>query len=150
MLRVPDWFARSLVRHRLWRLRDQIVDDVLAGRLPGTHAAVKELLRRTDWTIRKGTELNMLAFHVWAWVLRRSDEDARKPVLRATPEPASLKGLAEDERERVDQYREHLALLASASVLLGTWVGIATVLRFVVPAVRRRRRLRAPYLTGVA
>src|SRR5580692_11310833 len=62
----PRWFARSLHRHRMWRLRDDLVDDVIAGRLPRDHDAVRHLLSRMEDTLRLGPNVTLsdvLIFH---------------------------------------------------------------------------------------
>lgn len=134
-LRAPQWCMRSLHRHRLWRLRDEIADDLIDGRLPKDHAAARELLRRAELAIEETT--SMLGFYVWAWVSRRSDPMLVRSFRR---KGASFDGLSSTQRERIIAHRECLGYLSASSVLTGTWVGLATILRFVIPAIKDERR----------
>src|SRR5207248_665129 len=46
---------RSLFHHRLWRLRDEVIDETIAGRLP--REAAIAFARRVETTISAATEL---------------------------------------------------------------------------------------------
>lgn len=137
LLRAPHWFSRSLHRHILWRLRDEIADDVIDGRLPQQHPAVRGLLRRAERVIELTSEMTMLDLFVWSWVWKRSDPKLREASRR--PE-ISRAGLSEPQIALVNKYHERLGMLSSSSILFGTWLGIASILRFVVPALREGRR----------
>src|SRR4051794_23025642 len=63
-LRMPRWLVLSLHRHRLWRLRDQVVDDMIYERLPKTDPAVRQLQSDVEWVINETASLTMLVLHV--------------------------------------------------------------------------------------
>jgi len=107
---VPRWFARSLHRHRFWRLRDEIADDVLTGVLPGDHPAVQQLrsrVRRVIDTSSGVTLLSGLVFHRWATQL---STEARAELQRRT-DPRALDGLEPTQCELLLAYRERLSVL---------------------------------------
>lgn len=133
ILRMPYWFARSLHRHRMWRLRDAVADDMIDGRLPKDHPAVRELLRRTELAISELQSITAVTFYVFARVRRRSD---RGVFDRMRAKRASLDGLTGEQRARLEAHHECLSYLCASTVLTGTWVGIATILRFLIPAMR--------------
>lgn len=132
--RAPVWFCRSLHRHRLWRERDAVIDDILAGRLPQQHAAVGELLAVADWSARQGHKHTITEMFLWHAVRKRVDEST--PEVLALP----LDGLTDVELELLHRHRDRIIFLTTSSMLLGSWLGILTILRFVVPA---RRAMRA-------
>jgi hypothetical protein len=139
ILRVPRWFSRSLHRHRLWRLRDQVVDDVIDERLPREHPAVRELMEQAEQSIRLTSSLTMVDFYAWSWAMRGAEPHLIKPR-----QPAPLHGLSPAQRRMVENYRARLRVLRISAILSGSWLGIASVLRFVIPAIPEvRRTLRA-------
>lgn len=133
LVRAPVWFCRSLHRHRLWRERDAVADDILSGRLPRQHPAVSELLAVADWSARQGHKHTVTEMFLWRAVHRRVDEST--PEVLAIP----LDDLDEDQLALLHQHRDRIILLTTSSMLLGSWLGILTILRFVVPARRAMR-----------
>lgn len=136
LLRLPSWFFRSLHRHRLWRERDAIADEILSGLLPKEHPAVQELLAVADHTARDGHQMSVLDLYLWRAVGHRCDLSA----IDALSE--QLAGLSEREQALLLRHRERVGFLATSSTLLGSWLGIAMILHRVVPAMREVRRRR--------
>lgn len=128
VLMMPRWFFRSLHGHRMWRLRDAVVDDVLIGNLPRDHNAVKQLIRSMDIVLRE-RHITLLDVYVVKWASRGLD-----PVVRKAKQEqgfrCSLEGLTSDERQRVEAYRARFVTLLSGSALLGSWFGIAHIVPF--------------------
>jgi hypothetical protein len=126
VLTLPKWLARSLHGHRMWRLRDAVVDDALRGQLPRDHKAVQQLLRFMDAALHdeRATLLDM-------YIVRR----ACSPELLAATQKQGfgcpLDGLSANERKLVEDYRTRFMTLLVGSMLLGSWFGIAHILPFV-------------------
>ena len=118
---LPRWFARSLHRHRLWRLRDAIVDQIIDGSLPGDHPAVKEIQQRVEDTICVCGKLILL--HLWLF-----HRASKRVGVRPAPRFPSLTGLSPEQAELVTQYRQSWDILCTGMVLLGTWVGVGVVM----------------------
>ena len=147
LLRAPRWFSGSIHRHRLWRLRDEIADDMIDGVLPAEHDAVRALLTRAESTIRFTSEHHIVEFYAWYSVWRKVDAAAK---LSLRPEPVQLTGLSTDEQQLVERYRDRLATLSTSSLLLSSWIGIASILRFVPVAIKYRRDRSSKPLGGLA
>lgn len=127
--RMPRWYARSVCKHALWRLRDDVVDAKLAGRLPADHPAVTELVERVEWAIEESRSFDLLHLWVWNRAFRGLPADtARK--LKQVPNLVSLDGA---QRTLVEGYRVRYNRVAVTAILLSSWVGIALVLRFGLP-----------------
>lgn len=73
MFRTGRDYATSMLRYRLWALRDQLADYILSNELP-KNAAVDELLWLIEGTIRRAPELTLVS---WA-MLPRDPERAGK------------------------------------------------------------------------
>lgn len=146
ILRIPYWFSRSLHRHRMWRLRDAVADDLISGRIPKHHPAARDLLRRTESAIDEMQSLTAVAVYVFVRVCRRSSGDV---LNRMRPTPPSLDGLSPEQRARITEHKDLLSSLCASAILTGTWVGLATILRFLIPAARdsRTKRDRNPKAT---
>jgi hypothetical protein len=130
VLLLPRWFARSLHRHRMWRLRDTVVDDVLAGTLPRDHTAVKQLVFGMDAMLRRKQIITFLDVYTMKWASKGIDPGLRE-ASQAKGFHCSLDGLSRDEQERIEAYRAQFMTLLVGSVLLGSWFGIAHIVRFV-------------------
>ncbi len=130
VLLLPRWFARSLHRHRMWRLRDTVVDDILAGTIPRDHNAVKQLVSGMDTMLRKKQMITLLDVYTIKWASKGVDPDLLK-AKRDEGFRCPLDGLSRAERERIEAYREEFMTLLVGSVLLGSWFGIAHIVRFV-------------------
>lgn len=130
LLRAPHWFCRSLHRHRLWKERDHVADDIIARKLPKDHPAVRELLEVAEWSAREGHKHTVMEMFVWRAIGQRTDK--RTPETLAV----SLDGLTEDQLALLHQHRDRIMFLTTSSMLLGSWLGLLTILRFVVPARR--------------
>ena len=129
VLTLPRWFARSLHRHRMWRLRDTVVDDVLDGRLPRENPAVRQLIATMDGVLRD-QHANLLD----VYIVRRACRDADPAFLKAGEKlglRCPLDGLSTEQRKVVERYRESFQILLVGSMLLGSWFGIAHILPFV-------------------
>ncbi len=129
VLTLPKWFARSLHGHRIWRLRDQVVDDVHDGRLPRDHKAVQHLIRVMNGILRDKHDTLLDVY-----IVRRACRGADPAFLASTQKQGfgcTLEGLNPDERELVEDYRRRFVTLLAGSMLLGSWFGIAHIMPFV-------------------
>lgn len=122
----PRWFVRSMTKHALWRLRDDVVDAVRAGDLPGDHEAVRELVARVEWSIAESRSFHLL--HLWVW--NRAKRGLPQESLRAITRSVALSGLESEQVDAVHCYRMRYNDVAVRAILLSSWVGVAFVLRF--------------------
>lgn len=130
---VPRWFIRSMSKHALWRLRDAVVDDVIAGRLPSNDPAVQELVARIEWAIGESRSFDLLHLVVW----NRAKNRLSKETLRTLVAVPDLKKLTQDQASIVTGYRTRFDSVAIRAILLSSWLGVALVLWTVVPLVLR-------------
>lgn len=141
----PRWCSRSISKHALWHLRDDVVDDVLAGRLPADHIAVQELVVRAEWAIAESRSFDLLHLMVWQRATRHIPTEERRQ-LAGIP---SLHGLDRGAEKLVRKYRERYDRVTIRAMFLSSWLGLAMVLRFGIPAAidvyrdRRRRGIGA-------
>jgi hypothetical protein len=125
-LLVPRWFARSIHRHRMWTLRDQLVDDIIAGRLPHDHPAVRQLARNIDRALRDGMNITYFDVRVFARRYRRLDSSTRA-ILDKRIARRPTDGLTQDQCKRIKGYETCWELLRVGHLMLGSWLGLAYV-----------------------
>ncbi len=138
VLTLPRWFARSLHGHRMWRLRDAVVDDVLAGDLSRDHKAVQHLIGIMD-AVLNSKHVALLDVYIVRRVSKDADPAFRK-LARNQGLACPLDGLSPPESQRIEAYRERFMTLLAGSMLLGSWFGIAHILPFVPAGVREAIR----------
>lgn len=126
---IPRWCIRSMSKHALWHLRDDVVDDTLAGRLPAGHAAVKELIARVEWAITESRSFDLLHLRVWVRARRHLPEETACKLERLV----ALADLTPEQAKRVENYRTRYNSVAIKAILLTSWIGILVVFRFGVP-----------------
>ncbi len=110
VLTAPRWCLRSLARHRLWELRDKLMDDVLDRRLDRDDKQVVHLLGRIENAISHVTNMTLLELLVFARLYDRSGLEV----------PAATEYRADLLRRREDRFR----YLLMSSLFLGSWIGI--------------------------
>jgi hypothetical protein len=136
----PRWYARSLHRYRLWRLRDSIVDQIIDGSLPhpDKNPAVKQLLTRTQTAITNTARFTILDGVI---LVRLSHGLSREAQERLTARFAlcSTDGLDKQQCEVITNYRNELDVICGGTLLLGSWLGLLTVIAF-FPKVHRARQ----------
>src|SRR5688572_7000539 len=81
--------CRSVFRYQLWRLRDEIVDQVFAGVLPHENSAVDVLLRSVEANIQGASEITMARWMIYPsppeeW-LRQREHKIDSGLKRLTP-----------------------------------------------------------------
>jgi hypothetical protein len=135
-LRAPNWFSRSLAIYALWRLRDDVVDSILDAQLPEDHPAVHELVNYAEWVTEDRSALTIREFYVWSWTWRK----AIAKLDASSRGWHSLDGLDAEQRELLTAYRERLVMASTAALLFGSWLGIATVISCIIPALAQERR----------
>lgn len=123
---LPRWCIRSLHRHRLWRLRDRIADDMIEGVLPKDHPAVVDLLGRTEMALFRYSDFTLLNVTIMAMLHIRSSRSVQREILAIGAE-CSTAGLSEHQTELVRGYRAERLNLLAGSVLTGSWLGMAFV-----------------------
>lgn len=126
---VPRWLIRSMSKHALWRLRDEIVDDTLAGTLPGDHPAVRELIERLEWAISESRSFDLLHLIVW----NRAKRQLHPKVLQSLSRVPELTDLTPDNADRIASYRQCYDSVAIRALLLSSWIGVAIVLWTATP-----------------
>lgn len=131
---LPRWFARSLYRHRLWRFRDQLADDILSERLP-RHPAVLDLFASANVAIREVNNVSLVHLFAFRRHRARLSAEARAALTRAAADP-HLDGLNPVQAARVERCRAHLVDLVAGTLLLGSWAGVLTVLALYPKALR--------------
>jgi hypothetical protein len=111
MVFVWPWVNLSLFRYKLWALRDDIIDDVLADRLPW-NGYTKAGVGLVEITIRAAPGLTPLR---WRLMPRPSETTAEA---MAADIQAQLQQLAEPQRDRITKYMLRYASLISERVWL--------------------------------
>jgi hypothetical protein len=126
---MPRWLIRSMSKHALWRLRDEAVDDILAGNLPAEHPAVQELIQRLEWAISEARSFDLLHLIVWSRAKRHLSTKELEE-LSQVPDLAELTGA---QVSRIEKYRRCYDSVAIRTLLLSSWIGVAIVLWTAVP-----------------
>src|SRR5215218_341232 len=130
---LPRWYFRSMHLHDLLELREEEIDDILTDRLPLSHPAVEQLARRAEATARNCKRMSIFDMRVLQMILRREQEVPRS--VRAAARVRPLDGLNKQQRELVVAYRERLVNLYVGTMLLGSWLGLAAIIRVVAAEV---------------
>lgn len=112
----PRWCFRSLARYRLWELRDSVVDDILDGKLPADDEAVVKLRRDIDRALKYVTKMSLLDVLLIQQIVGVAHTASERP---------SLDAMNDRQRNRIERHRERLGLALFASLLLGSWLGVA-------------------------
>jgi hypothetical protein len=126
---LPRWFPRRLHLHRVWRLRDAVVDDIIAGGLPKDHPAVVQLVQLMEVALR-ARRLTLLDVYLFTWSCRGMDS-ATINTMRREAKLAPLTGLTPGQKAKVNEYRERFNILMVGAMLLGSWFGLAHVATFI-------------------
>lgn len=136
LVTAPRWCFRSRARHRLWVLRDSLVDEVLSGTLPAA-PAVLSLQRDIEVAIECVTKMRLLDVEVFRRLLRGVSNEARTAFGRS---PRDRDGLGEADVSRLQVYEARLWVLVLGSLLVGSWFGVAIIGRaYLAAAVRGSR-----------
>jgi len=133
LVTTPRWFARSLHRHRIWRLRDSLVNAMLEDMLPMKHPAVRRLLGHMDFCLANESKVRAIDFAVFRWAFDGISPLAKEEIARKSAMPPT-DDMSDDQRALLTTYSERYKTLLAGSVLLGSWFGIATVLWFLPKA----------------
>lgn len=121
---LPRWCVRSLLRHRVWRLRDDMFDAALRGELPIGHPAVRATLSRMDTVISNCHRFSLLRLGIFSQLLKRSPDSIRRSIDGRPPLPAKLYDhLTTEQRQLIKSYEQRLLMSMVALVVLGTWFG---------------------------
>lgn len=136
----PRWFARSIHRYRLWELRDSLVDDILDGRLPCSHPAVKQLRSITEFAV--ASNIRHLDLIISAWAQRPLSSQTQE-WLREESALLAPDGLTDEQAGCVLAYQSQFLKLVVGSLLLGSWIGLIEVFRAIPRARSLDRATRA-------
>jgi hypothetical protein len=126
---LPRWFARSLWKHRLWVLRDCVVDDVIDQRLPYDHPAVRDLVQRLEMVVHDMAHMHIVDMWAWRRAYRNAPPTAQEELLKGS----GVRGLSEQQIARVCEHRERMLFLTTSMIFTGSWIGIGYVARFAAP-----------------
>lgn len=112
---VPNMLC-SVFRHRMWRVRDSLVDDVIHKRLPKTKAVTFEL-EVMHHIIRDAENIS-----IWAaiWRPRPRPQVANKIEKDITE---AIESLDEESRDRLEAYRRQTRLLLGWYLAVGSPLG---------------------------
>lgn len=110
---VIPWCMQGVLRHRLWRVRDAVFDDISSGLLPSKDVCV-DFLRGLEGGIRHTRELSFANL----WTLGFFHQLA-EGVEDADFEKA-LKNFTPGERERFENYEAEVGSVVIRHVFLGT------------------------------
>lgn len=138
LVRIRRWCFGSIGRHRMWQVRDQLADDIIEGRLPADHAAVRSLLEKMHGYLRAdapGRLLQVLLFH--RLVISRLPPER---INQLDSEPAT-DGLSDHQRDLVRVHRERYGAVLALGLIAGSWLG--PVLHAWLQLQRIRQRLAA-------
>jgi hypothetical protein len=134
----PRWVVRSMAKHALWRLRDDLAEDIRNGSLPGDNAAVQELIARVDWAIREARLFDLLHLLLW----RRAKRSIPRETVRLITKKLALTGLDRQQATLVERYRGRFDSVAIKGLLLSSWFGLAMALWFSLQIAARGLALR--------
>jgi hypothetical protein len=143
---MPRWCFRSVHRHRMWRLRDDIVDKVIDGVLPADHPAVRQLVGRVNGSIRLAPKITLLRLLVIDKVTGKTSPEVRAVLdEHAGCGPCDMTELTEEQCDLIARYNDRINILRIGTTLTGSWLGIAVVaavvpLVAVTPAARTIRQ----------
>jgi hypothetical protein len=135
--------SASRLRHTLWALRDEIVDDVLFGRLDDS-AAAQHLLRGVEGAIRVAPQMR---FITTAPLFLTQDADRVQAAANARYREMAL--LDEAQQDRLVDYMDRYLRACARRILIGTpsgflfgaWIVGSVIL---VRALRGRRKTSSP------
>src|ERR1700739_1234946 len=134
LITLPRWLGGTLGRDRIWRLRDQFVQEILVDEmLPKDHPAVHHLLAEMDWVLRDGKHITVLHLALVERAFGKLDELKRQQIM-ASLSHRPLKGLEDAQCERMAFYRERFEILFTGAALLGSWSGLFQVARMLPSA----------------
>lgn len=124
VLTMPRWCVRIIHQNRLWAIRDAVMDDVLAGRLPAQHRSVRALVGQLDDATAVCTRVTLLLLMANHASLRRH-ADTAEALRRVYMRETNTAGLDADERALLEGHRHRMHVAMNGSVMFGSWLGIA-------------------------
>jgi len=130
---LPRWLFRSWGKHDLWKLRDEVVDDVLLDGLPAHHDAVQELIARLEWAIEESKSFDLLHVIVWQRARRKIPPATFKKYAKVP----GCDGLTEAQAKRVCEYRKCYDSIAVKTIFTSSWAGWSVVAWVATPVVCR-------------
>lgn len=144
ILTLPRWLVTSLHRGRLWKLRDQLYDDMRHGAFPGHEAQALKIVTLAEHAI--------LAVPFFTpWNVRRFSK------LIGTISPEDRRLWAEKVRldlqdvPSLEFYRDRIHTMLSQQLLTGSWIGLlmtaGALARALTHKTIRRRREPRPDIT---
>ena len=133
------WAVRSTLsscgRYRLWRVRDNVVDDVLAGRLPRDNFAVVALIATCE-----GVNANIYAHTLLPTLSRRAFSGRNLEVYRRVWR-SSIEELTSDEQALLDVRQQEFVRAYQYVIAFGSLASLfAFALYFGFTVVRRLSR----------
>jgi hypothetical protein len=124
--------ARSIFRYRLWRLRDDLVDDLRGGTFEDVEQP-RRLVREVETAIRAARDLTVFRVVLFTMLARGHEPPEREEV--------DLSVLSKPDRERLGRYMKTFHWLLTRHVLAGTvsgWIFTAIVFPLAAIAVTYR------------
>lgn len=125
---MPRWCFRSVHRHRMWRLRDEIVDQIIDGTLPANHLAVQQLRRRIHRSIELAPKVTLLRLFIIDKITGKTSPQVHALLDYADGAgPCDRSDLTDKQCTLIDSYNERIDTLRIGTTLTGSWVGIGVV-----------------------
>jgi hypothetical protein len=121
LVTMPYWCMRSLSRDRIWSARDDLVLDILRGRLPAANRSVQLLRARAQTAARDSMQLAFLPLHLSERAIVKNADmlaAANTCQIRAS-------GLTADQRTLFDSHMQRLNTEITRCLMTGSWAGLA-------------------------
>jgi len=119
---------RSMFRHRLWALRDDVVDAVRAGDLP-RNDLTDAFVRCIQGTIDHSKHWTLFRWLFWPSAPKGDREEFRRFV------ESSLRDMPEAQREQFGQFAKRFEVILVKQLLLGSVSGWAAIIALSVAAI---------------
>ncbi len=116
---IPRWCLRSISRHKLWEIRDGVVDAIFHGDLP-SNEITWGLVSKAESAIRLTPDLTMGTIVACEWTQRTVSNAVRKELgwdIKRRPES----GLSADHLIVYRKFERSLEYVLSRQALWGSW-----------------------------
>lgn len=119
---ITPWSIQSILRHKYWRLRDEVIDDVIAGRLPDSKY-VNEFISSVERSIS-------ITGHITTLQLLLTPFSLYEQKGRKTTQCESFDDLSSEMQQQMEYYyRRYLGLFAESVFYTSPsgWILLAVV-----------------------
>jgi len=120
LVTLPRWCVRS--HRRIWRLRDDLADDILSGRLPKDSEAVRHLFDEMEDVLREKKYVTLINLGLWKLAKMSVGRDLSWPTPRF-----STDGLDDEQLAILHHHRKQFDVLLAGLILTSSWLGVALI-----------------------